>query len=76
MLNFILRLKFEDLMRNEFGWISLLKHCINGRFNVGVQLHECRTIRVQKRITNKRLDEIEQHRVLLERHIKVILEYF
>lgn len=73
-MKLILELKSEDLLNNEFEWISLLKHCVDERFKVGVQLHELRTIRVQGGIVKKRIDEIDQHRSLLERHIKVILE--
>lgn len=73
-MKLILELKSEDILSNEFSWISLLKFSIDERFNVRAQLHELRTIRVQDGIVKKRIDEIDQHRNLLERHIKVISE--
>lgn len=76
MSTLILELKSKDILTNQFEWISLLKKCINKRFNVGVQLHELRTIRVKDGIVKKRSNEIEQHRSLLRRHIKVIFQKF
>lgn len=74
MLTLILELKSKNILTNQFEWISFLKKCINKRFNVGVQLHELRTIRVKDGIVKKRSNEIEQHCGLLKRHIKVIVQ--
>lgn len=70
---FILKLKSSDLMNNDYAWADFLQYSIDERFNVAEQLLEFRSIKVHNGIAKKRIDEIEQHRNLLERHIKVML---
>lgn len=55
-------------------WTSVLEQGINERFNVAEHLVQFRIIGVQEKITKKRIDEIEQHKNLLEHHMEVILE--
>lgn len=55
-------------------WTSLLEQGIDERFNVAEHLVQFRIIGVQGEITKKRIDEIEQHKNLLEHHMEVILK--
>jgi len=63
-----------DLMNDEMMWTSLLEQGIDERFNVAEHLVQFRIIGVQEEITKKRIDEIKQHKHLLEHHMEVILE--
>ncbi|KAE9527257.1 hypothetical protein AGLY_012955 [Aphis glycines] len=71
---FILELKSVDLMEDEMMWTSLLEQGIDERFNVAEHLVQFRIIGVQGEITKKRIDEIEQHKNLLEHHMETALE--
>ncbi|XP_050057142.1 uncharacterized protein LOC114122403 [Aphis gossypii] len=71
---FILELKSVDLMDDEMTWTSLLEQGIDERFNVAEHLVQFRIIGVQGEITKKRIDEIEQHKNLLEHHMETALE--
>ncbi|CAH1725607.1 unnamed protein product [Aphis gossypii] len=71
---FILELKSVDLMDDEMVWTSLLEQGIDERFNVAEHLVQFRIIGVQREITKKRIDEIEQHKNLLEHHMETALE--
>ncbi|KAF0767286.1 DUF4455 domain-containing protein [Aphis craccivora] len=71
---FILELKSVDLMNDEMMWTSLLEQGIDERFNVAEHLVQFRIIGVQEEITKKRIDEIKQHKHLLEHHMETALE--
>lgn len=67
----ISELKSDDLLHDEPAWIALLRRCIDERFEVAARLLEFRTTRVRDDVVKKRLRDIERHRNLLERHIRV-----
>lgn len=60
-------------VNDEHAWVELLKRMIDERFNVAKVLLEHRVGRVRDVIATRRLDEIEQHRDHLERHLKVTI---
>lgn len=53
--------------------VALLRYSIDERLNVAEKLLEFRSNRVHNGIAKKRINEIEQHQNLLQRHIQVTL---
>lgn len=72
-MTFISELISSKSVNDGHVWVELLKRTINERFNVAERLLEHRVVRVRDVIATRRLDEVEQHRDHLERHIKVTI---
>ncbi|VVC38361.1 Hypothetical protein CINCED_3A023370 [Cinara cedri] len=69
MSRLIADLTSSDLLDNEFIWTTYIRNSIDERFNVAMELFENLTIKGCDEIANNRINEIEEHGHLLERHI-------
>lgn len=71
---FVVELKSPGLLQNECTWIEFLKDGIDERTAAAKKAHGLRAVEVRDEIPKRRLKEIDEHKNVLERHLKVISE--